>query len=215
MLKRPGIATTAHSRRRCQGRTTLNSMNRCMRLIPLRAVLLSLLLLPASPVAAQDISRNMPVPVLDLERYAGTWYEVAHLPMFFQRKCVRDTTATYTLQDDGTIEVRNACTTAKGKRIEALGVAQPVPGNPGSLRVRFAPKWTSWLPMTWAPYWVIGVDPDYRWAVVGGPDRDHLWILSRDPVMDAQLYATLVEQLGALGYPVDELVRGAQTLASP
>ncbi|WP_028917150.1 lipocalin family protein [Pseudoxanthomonas sp. J35] len=186
-----------------------------MRLNLLPAVLLCSLLSLPGPAASQEITRNMPVPVLDLGRYAGQWYQVAHLPFFFQRKCVSDTTARYTLQEDGNIEVLNACTTAKGKRMEALGVAEPVPGNPGSLRVTFAPKWTTWLPMTWAPYWVLAVDPDYQWAVVGGPDRDHLWILAREPEMDAQLYARLVEQLGALGYPVDELVREAHTLGSP
>ena len=81
-----------------------------------------------------------------------------------------------------------------------------MPGAPGSLRVRFAPGWTSWLPLAWAPYWVIAVDPEYRWAMVGGPDRDHLWILSREPTLAPDRYSALVEQARGLGYPVDQLV---------
>jgi apolipoprotein D and lipocalin family protein len=158
-----------------------------------------------APAMAQQ-PLHKPVPVLDLERYAGTWHQVAHLPMFFQRKCVRDTTATYTPMEDGTIEVRNTCIRRDGERIEAVGVARPVPGAPGSLQVRFAPQWTLWMPLTWAPYWVIAVDPDYRWAMVGGPDRDHLWILSREPSMDPERYAALVEQARGLGYPVEQLL---------
>ena len=168
--------------------------------------LLPLLALLLSPAAVAQEPRNMPVPVLDLERYSGRWHQVAHLPMFFQPKCERDTTATYTPQADGTIEVRNACTRADGERIEAVGVAKPVPGAPGSLQVRFAPDWTSWLPFTWSPYWVLAVDEEYEWAMVGGPDRKYLWILSRDPAMDPERYATLVDQARQLGYPVDELV---------
>lgn len=156
--------------------------------------------------AAAQPPMHKPVPVLDLQRYAGTWHQVAHLPMFFQRKCARDTTATYTPREDGTLEVRNTCVRKDGERIEAVGVAQPVPGAPGSLRVRFAPGWTSWLPLAWAPYWVIAVDPEYRWAMVGGPDRDHLWILSREPTLEPDRYSALVEQARGLGYPVDQLV---------
>jgi apolipoprotein D and lipocalin family protein len=175
---------------------------------PLIVVALAFLMwFVAPPVAAEQPPRNMPVPVLDLQRYSGTWHQVAHLPMFFQRKCVRDTTATYTLLPDGLVEVRNACTDEDGERIESTGVAEPVPGAPGSLRVRFAPDWMSWMPLAWAPYWVLKVDEDYRWAMVGGPDRKYLWILSREPSMDPQRYAELVEYARGLGYPVQDLVR--------
>ena len=180
-------------------------MNHLMRASTTIALGLACLLAVPGRAAAQP-PMHKPVPVLDLRRYAGTWHQVAHLPMFFQRKCARDTTATYTPREDGTLEVRNTCVRKDGERIEAVGVAQPVPGAPGSLRVRFAPGWTSWLPLAWAPYWVIAVDPEYRWAMVGGPDRDHLWILSREPTLAPDRYSALVEQARSLGYPVDQLV---------
>ena len=73
---------------------------------------------------------NTPVPV-ELQRYAGQWHEIAHLPLFFQRKCVANITATYTLRDDGKVGVRNACDKADGQQLVSQGVARPVPGKPG------------------------------------------------------------------------------------
>lgn len=109
------------------------------------------------------------VPALDMGRYAGQWHEIAHLPVSFQKKCVGDITATYALRGDGRISVHNACRTADGERIAAEGVARPVEGAPGQLQVRFVPDWLAWVPLVWADYWVIALDPDYQWALVGDP----------------------------------------------
>lgn len=158
----------------------------------------------ALPATLPAGSANAPVDTLDLERYAGRWHEVARLPMFFQRNCVGDTTATYTRRDDGTIEVRNACRTDDG-RIESTGVAREAGGG-GALEVRFAPNWLGWLPMVWADYWVVDLDPEYRWAVVGGPKQGAMWILSREPTLDPALFERLVERATARGYKLDELV---------
>ena len=152
---------------------------------------------------------NVPVTALELDRYLGQWHEIAHLPMFFQRKCVGDTTATYTLKENDRIEVRNACRTKDGSRTESVGEAQTVDGSPGALKVRFAPAWLGWVPGIWADYWVLDVDPEYRWAVVGGPSRKYLWILSRDPSMDAGLFNRLKADAKARGYQLDDLVIGA------
>lgn len=170
----------------------------------LHATLLTLAI--ATGVAA---GANAAVPVLDLARYSGTWHEIAHLPMFFQRDCVDRITATYTPRDDGTIQVRNACRTKDGSMTESVGVARPVRGHPGQLKVRFAPGWLSWLPLVWADYWVIDLDPDYRWAVVGGPGRKYLWVLSRSPTMETALFERIKTQARERGYPVDKLVMAA------
>lgn len=158
--------------------------------------------------AAQPVD-NTPVASLDLDRYAGTWHEIAHLPMFWQRKCERDITATYTRNADGTIGVRNACATADGARQESEGRAKPVAGPPGALKVTFAPRAVAWLPFVWADYWVIDLDPDYRWAVVGSPSRKYLWILSREPAMPRARFDELKARAAARGYPVDRLVVAA------
>jgi apolipoprotein D and lipocalin family protein len=75
--------------------------------------------------------------------------------------------------------------------------------------VRFAPRWLAWLPMVWADYWVIELDPDYRWAVVGSPSRKYLWVLSRTPSMDAGQFRAIRNRAAARGYPVERLVMAA------
>ena len=169
-----------------------------------RAALLILLMATSSTALA-----NKPVSELDLKRYTGTWHEIAHLPMYFQRKCIDNITATYTARKGDSIEVRNACRTADGEMIESIGEARKVDGHPGQLKVRFAPGWLSWLPMVWADYWVIELDKDYGWAVVGGPGQEYLWILSRTPTMDKELFDRIKATAGSRGYPVANLVMAA------
>lgn len=152
---------------------------------------------------------NQPVPALDLSLYAGQWHEMAHLPMFFQRKCKDRITATYTVRPDGTVGVRNACRTQSDKEEVSEGVAKSVAGQPGALKVRFAPGWLAWLPWVWADYWVVELDPDYQWAVVGSPSRKYLWVLSRAPSMSSDRFRQLVTGARDRGYPVDRLVMAA------
>ncbi len=169
----------------------------------LRPALLSFaFLLTAFAVSAAEPVRS--VPALDMGRYAGQWHEIAHLPVSFQKKCLGDITATYALRGDGRISVYNACRTADG-RIAAEGVARPVEGEPGQLQVRFAPDWLGWVPFVWADYWVIALDPDYQWVVVGDPRHKYLWILSRSPSMDARLFAELKGKAEAMGYDLGPL----------
>lgn len=148
------------------------------------------------------------VPQLDVSRYAGQWHEIAHLPVSFQKDCLGDITALYTLREDGLLGVRNACRTAEG-RDQAEGVARRVSGHPGRLQVRFAPDWLGWLPLVWADYWVIDLDPDYEWAVVGEPDRRYLWILAREPAMDRALFDRIKARAHAMGYDLAPLILAA------
>lgn len=174
--------------------------------VPLaRAIPAVLAIALACPAAASE--RPLPtVPTLDLARYAGTWHEIARYPNFFERMCARDVTATYTRNADGTIGVVNACRKEDGEMVRAQGVARVV-APPAKLEVRFAPDWLAWLPMVWANYWVIALADDYRYAVVGEPSREYLWILSREPRLDAAAYAQIVADLPALGYDPAKLVR--------
>nr|WP_230474680.1 lipocalin family protein [Dyella monticola] len=149
---------------------------------------------------------NQPVQELDIVRYQGLWHEIAHLPMFYQRHCFSDITASYSVREDGCAVVRNACLTREGHPICSEGVAKPVPGRPGALKVRFAPDWLAWLPWIWADYWVIDLDPAYQWAVVGGPTRKYLWVLSRSPMMRRDHFERLRQRAGQRGYPVQGLV---------
>lgn len=160
--------------------------------MPLRPTLLACLLLAAAPVIAAEPVRA--VDTLDIDRYAGQWHEIAHLPVSFQKQCVGEITANYGLRRDGRISVTNACRNADGERVIAEGVARPVAGHPGQLQVRFVPDWLSWVPLVWADYWVLALDPDYQWALVGEPDRKYLWILSRLPEMDRARFEQLKEK---------------------
>ncbi len=145
------------------------------------------------------------VGAVDLERYVGTWYEIASYPQRFQAGCTA-TTATYSLRDDGEVDVLNRCRkgTLDGKLSEARGRARVVdPETNAKLEVSF-------FPFIWGDYWIIELAPDYSYAVVGHPSRDYLWILSRTPTMDPSTYEGILSRLQAQGYALDRLVRTLQ-----
>lgn len=170
-----------------------------------RLVIFLSLMYAAMPLSAQTLP-NTPVTRLDLNRYTGTWHEIAHLPLYFQRQCVDNVTATYTLLADGAIGVHNACRTKEGLIDSADGVARTQGGPAGALQVRFAPSWLGWLPFVWADYWVVELDPDYQWAVVGSPGKKYLWVLSRRPTMSRLQFEQLRERAAERGYPVSKLI---------
>ena len=154
------------------------------------------------------LSLNGVVREVDLDRYSGTWHEIARLPNRFQKKCIAKVTANYTLRADRKIDVVNRCQTDDGS-IEARGLARVVgKGQPNSvLKVRFAPAFLSFLPQVWGDYQIRVLAPDYSYAVVGSPDFRYLWILSRTPEMDSATYDWLIEQMRAQGYAVDRMVK--------
>lgn len=186
-----------------------------LRSLMLLSFLLSVLL-PA-PLLAADRGPVQAVNGMDLQRYAGTWFEIARFPNRFQKQCAGDVTATYAVQPDQTIRVDNKCRLSDGHYDEAIGVArQSDPAGPDTrLKVRFAPAWMSWLPFVWADYWVIVLDADYRYAAVGTPDREYLWLLSRTPQMEGDTWAGLLEQVRAQGYDVSRLQKTVQAPAAP
>ena len=178
----------------------------------MRAAFLSLVLCAAAlvPAALVPDAHAATAPVtsvsaLDLQRYAGTWHEQARLPLFFQRNCTGRVTATYRVRDDGLIDVVNACDTAKG-RISQAGVARRPGAAPARLEVRFAPAALSFLPMVWADYWVLALDPDYRWSLVGTPDRKYLWLLTRDADFPAAEREQVLARARAMGFDLGPLI---------
>ena len=142
------------------------------------------------------------VPFVDLDRYAGEWFEIARFENRFQRQCVGDVRASYATRADRRIDVVNRCRTADGQA-EARGVARLVDEQThAKLEVRFAPAWLSWLPAVWGDYWIIGLAPDYSWATVGSPDRKYLWILARTSEVGADTYAAALEAAKSNGFDV-------------
>lgn len=154
-------------------------MRRLLATLPVPLALL-LVLLGCAATPPADAPRT--VAAVDLPRYLGTWYEIARLPMWAQDNrtvSCENVTATYTARADGRIGVLNRCLNALADDAPraASGSAYVVEGSSGAkLRVSF------FWPFH-GDYWVLGLDPDYRWAVVGEPRRRYLWILSRTPQM--------------------------------
>lgn len=166
--------------------------------------------LPHAPVQTQTSAPVRTVPSVDLNRYLGDWFEIARYPNRFQRQCVGDVRATYARRPDGRIDVINRCRTADGDT-EARGVARIVDEqNFTRLKVRFAPAWLSFLPAVWGDYWVIGLAPDYSWAVVADPGRKYLWILARTPRLEGASLAAAHAAARANGFDVARLVQTSQ-----
>jgi apolipoprotein D and lipocalin family protein len=152
---------------------------------------------------------------VDLTRYAGVWYEIARLPMWFQRHCV-DSKAIYTTRPDGTIGVHNECVTDTDGLGQADGLATVVdPKTNARLTVVFDNFFARLFGSSRdGNYWIIDLDPDYRTSLVGTPDRRYLWILSRSPRMDESTYQRLVERARQLGFPVSDLIRAQRSSSS-
>lgn len=173
----------------------------------LPVLLLLALLWPCTGWTQTPANTLQPVPHLDLQRYVGRWYEIARYPNRFQRRCVANTTADYTVRPDGRVTVINRCETASGETISAEGLARRVGAtDAATLEVRFAPAWLSFIPAVWGDYWVIDLDSDYQLAAVSEPSREFLWILSRTPTVSPQIYNALIERISAAGLDVDRLV---------
>jgi apolipoprotein D and lipocalin family protein len=171
-----------------------------------------LVLVVATAAHAQSAPPVTTVDRVDLERYAGKWYEVARFPNRFQDQCVGDVAATYMRRPDGRIDVLNECRAQDGSTDTAKGVARIVDEQSNArLKVRFAPAFLSFLPFVWGDYWIIGLADDYSWATVGSPDRKYLWILSRTPRLDADGLTAARARAAANGFEIDRLVATPQS----
>jgi apolipoprotein D and lipocalin family protein len=169
---------------------------------------LILLIFAAAGLTAASGAETKPlgvVPHVDLQRYLGTWYEIATIPQRFQKGCV-GVTAHYSLRADGKIDVVNVCRkeTLDGKSKSVRGKAWIVDKTTNAkLKVSF------FWPFS-GDYWIIDLDEDYRWAVVGHPARTYLWILCRTPQMDPALYEELLGRIAAKGYELAKIKKTLQ-----
>ena len=137
----------------------------------------------------------------ELDRYLGTWYEIARLDHRFERG-LSAVTANYSLRDDGGVHVVNrGFSDESGEWDEAIGKAYFVgDSDVGQLKVSFFGPF-------YGGYNIIELDKSgYRYSLVAGPDRDYLWILSRTPQMDPDILRSLVNKARELGFATDELL---------
>lgn len=143
------------------------------------------------------------VAAVDLQRYAGTWYEIARYPNRFQDGCESDSTATYRLLPNGELEVLNRCSEGIGRKPkEAKGRARVVDGATNA-RLKVSFRW----PFE-GDYWIIDLASDYSYAVVAAPSRRYLWILSRQPQLDQRVYVGILQRIRAQGFDPNLLVEG-------
>ncbi|MBX7108094.1 MAG: lipocalin family protein [Chitinophagales bacterium] len=142
---------------------------------------------------------------VDLDKYAGKWYEIASYPQRFQKGCYC-TTAVYTLSSKGYVIVENRCNlnSINGKQSYIKGKAF-VEKNSGNAKLKVQFFW----PFT-AKYWIIELAEDYSYAVVSHPNQKYLWILSRTPAMDEALYAQILNRLHEKNFDVTKLQRTIQ-----
>lgn len=139
---------------------------------------LALFLTSCSSPQEKDLPELVTVNQVDLNKYVGLWYEVAKIPNSFQDQCAYGTTAEYKILEDGDIQVINKCYDKNGTPDIADGIAKVVDKKTNAkLEVSFV----SFLGIRpfWGDYWIIGLDENYQWAVVGTPSRKYGWILSR------------------------------------
>jgi apolipoprotein D and lipocalin family protein len=154
--------------------------------------------------ASARMSELEVVGSVDLSRYVGRWYEIARLPNRFQKKCVDSVTAEYALRADGKIDVINSCRKASGEFTTAKGKAKVVDKKTNAkLKVTFF--WPFY-----GDYWILDLGPNYEYAVVGNPDRNYLWILSRTPKMDEALYEQLLAKMAERGFKTDQMIKTVQ-----
>ncbi len=169
-------------------------------------------MVPCNASAGSDTTVAEPSVVNDvnLTRYAGRWYEIAHIPVWFQKKCSGGTTAEYALAGEGVVSVVNRCCTKDGKVKEAKGRAWVVdPKTPAKLKVSFFSLFGYWLFA--GHYWIIDLDPGYTYAVIGHPTRRLGWILSRTPELPEEVLTDIAERLRANGYDFSQFTMTNQT----
>ncbi len=158
------------------------SIMRCFENSTMNLLLICISLLFISPfILAQD-EKSVPQTVksVNLQKYTGTWYEIAKIPNSFQDHCIKNTTATYQLDEDGEIIVINRCVDEESDIDEAEGIARVVDTLSNSkLEVSFVS--VLGINLFWGDYWILGLEENYNYVVVGTPNRKYGWILARDP----------------------------------
>jgi len=167
----------------------------------IKIIALSLIITSFGCKSSKIMVNNSTVKNLDIEKYLGTWYEIARYDHRFERNLV-GVTATYSMREDGKIKVVNSGykNTLEGPKDTALGKAKiPDPSQPSRLKVSFF-----WF--FYGDYFVMELDKNYQWAVIGSSSDKYLWILSRTPQISESLKQDLLSKIKDRGYQTDELI---------
>ena len=159
----------------------------------------------ASLLSCKTIQELPTVEKVDVSKYAGLWYEIARLPNSFEKglECV---TANYTQKSNGKIEVLNkGFSSEKGSFKTAKGTAWVPDGKyPGRLKVTF------FWPFA-GNYYILSLDENYQYALVGDPSRKYLWVLARTKTLDASVYEDLMNHAETNGFDTTQVIKINQT----
>jgi apolipoprotein D and lipocalin family protein len=165
------------------------------------SLIILIILMFSNTVLSSDDQDLQVVPKLDLDRFQGTWYEIAHNPWFVQKDCFA-MIAHYKLMEDGKIKVTNIC---RDNGFD--GEVSQIEGKAWVVEEKTQAKWK--VQFIWPfklNYWVIEIDNDYKYAVVGEPDKENVWILSRQPFLDKKILDKIIENTRAKGYDLSKIV---------
>ncbi|SPL71921.1 lipocalin family protein [Acinetobacter stercoris] len=165
------------------------------------------ILLSIATLTYADSNSVKTVQHVDLNKYLGTWYEIARKPLYFQKKCDYNVTATYSLNDNGNVKVDNRCFDKSGNLQQSIGEAfvKNAPSN-SKLKVSFLPSVIRWLPVGRGDYWILKLDDNYETALVGSPNKKYLWLLSRTQTPDKELVEEYLNYAKELGYNLNDLI---------
>lgn len=145
---------------------------------------------------------------IDLSRYAGKWYEIARLPQWFQKNCI-NSTAFYKIRKDNDIDVINTCRikSIHGKLKKAYGKAW-IPNSQcnSKLKVQFFLKSLK-IPFLAGNYWILDLDKEYQYVLIGDPSRKYLWILARNKEMDDETYNMLISKAKELKFNTSKIIK--------
>ena len=158
-----------------------------------------------SPSWANSVLKT--VPNVELPRYMGKWYEIARIPNTFQKSCLREVTANYSLLASNHVRGVNTCRKANGElfNLEVNGHVQDKTN--AKLVFKISSSWLSWIPMLKADYWIVDLADDYTYAAVATPDSQYLWLLARQPQLEESVYQQLVKRVAKQGFAVEKLVK--------
>lgn len=156
----------------------------------------------------ETMSKNGPITVekVDLEKYIGVWYEIAKIPNRFQKKCTGNTSAEYRIRKDGRIDVINKCDNKKGGVTIAKGIAKIVDKKSNSkLKVSFVKLLG--IQLFWGDYWILGLEKDYKYAVIGDSKMKYGWILAREKELSEVQWSEIENILAQQGYDKKRFVK--------
>lgn len=159
-----------------------------------------------SLAADQKVMQVTSIKDFSMDRYLGQWYEIARLPIYFEKDCVSNMMSTYTRKSNGHVKVDNECRHANGKTKRVIGEATTPYDSKSQLLITFLPSWLNWISFGKAESKIFIMHTDYQTALVGSPDRKYLWIWSRTPQIAPATYQAYIKEANRQGFDTQKMI---------